>query len=142
MKCPLLFIILFALFMPLHATHASEALVCKSEGDFVVIDFGNTSPPTYFVLRTPDDRTVYLRYPPKGIDVFGAGYSHRLKLDVRKLKGYSIFNGQKEPAPAFVYSGKYELLFQDANTIAGQEIRTLSCSVAVSLSKGAKILGK
>lgn len=107
----------------------------------MIVDFGNTAPPTFFVIRTPDDRTVYLRYPPKGIDVMGQGYSNKhLELDTKKQQGYSIFNDKKEQVAAFVYSGKYELLFQDANTVADQEIRSLSCSVTVSMPGGRKAL--
>lgn len=77
-------------------------IACEVHGNHVVVDFKGLRHPTYFGIRTPDDRFVYLRYPPEAIDVLGEAYrKDRLELDIQTLTGYALHDGRKRPVRVF-----------------------------------------
>jgi len=107
-------------------------LECQVAPDRVIVKLGATKHPTYFAIETPDDRFVYIRYPPEQIDVLGKNYfESEMDLPIGSLSGYVMVNGEKSPARVFATSGEYRLIFQDANTAFGMDLHKLACTVHV-----------
>ena len=130
---PLMFIALLVAWESQSSGQSFQPLECKVAPNSVIVSFGATKHPTYFGIETPDDRFVYIRYPPKQIDVLGGDYFKReIELSLRDLSGFVINNGEKSPARVFGKNGKYQLIFQDANTAYGVDLHELSCSIRVS----------
>ncbi|MFC3550833.1 hypothetical protein ACFOLC_07355 [Lysobacter cavernae] len=107
----------------------------ESEGN-IVIDFGSTRHPTYVGVQTPRDQFIYLRYPPRGIDVLGDEYRRdTLKLDTSTLRGMKIDGESVTQVKVFDAPGKYTLRFQDANRAEHEDLFALSCTVILSSEK-------
>ncbi|HET7161482.1 MAG TPA: hypothetical protein VFI32_02250 [Rhodanobacteraceae bacterium] len=129
----LLLVVLLTAWGSRSSVGSAHPLDCKIESGSIIVSFGATKHPTYFGIETPDDRFVYIRYPPKKIDVLGDDYYKReVSLSLRDLSGFVINNGTKSPARVFDVNGKYRLIFQDANTAYGVDLHELSCAVRIS----------
>lgn len=125
--------LLFAVPLMMGAGSASKGgheLSCHTTDGKVVINFGSTRHPTYFGVQTPQDEFVYLRYPPRNIDVLGDEYRQdTFRLDVPTLQGVKLSAGIAAKVKVFATPGKYVLRFQDANRLEYEDLFELSCTV-------------
>lgn len=109
-----------------------NVLQCMQSGDDVVIDFGSTRHPTHFGVQTPNDQFVYLRYPPRGVDVLGERYrAPRLRLDTNNLTGVIFVNEKPTTVKVFETPGRYTLRFRDATRLAFEDHFVLSCEITI-----------
>lgn len=114
------------------ASPVTEAVACVVRQGSVLVSFGATKRPTYFGVLTPNDHFIYLRYPPRGIDVLGEQYlEDPIELDVSGLTGVRILDDELLPARVFPGPGNYQLHFQDANTALGIDLHQAQCTVTV-----------
>lgn len=103
---------------------------CRVEGAVFELDFGWTKAPTKAAVILPSGKLLRLRDPAEDIDTLGSAYpGGRLRVDAASLLG---IDHSMRHVPVFGAPGKYEFLFQDANTAEDMDLHRVHCTVTLS----------
>lgn len=136
--------ILFSAAMSVPLARSSDAptlddhdprLTCRLDKGVITVDAPYTRRPTSFGILAPDDRFFYIVHPAQKIDNLAGGYkANPIRLDFSNQKG-TVVDKDKVPihvAKVFSEVGEYQLIFSDANRIAGEPTHSMKCVLTVT----------
>lgn len=108
---------------------ASPFVRCAVQGDRVEVDLGSTRRTAFVGVVTPSQKLLHLVNPTLKVDLLGDRYaSPSFALSIPGEQGVTR---DGKTLRIFAERGEYSVVFRDANTTAGEELRTFSCEVRV-----------
>lgn len=112
---------------PLADKSASPFVTCRVVGNAVQVTFRGSAP-TMFQIDDPQQVSYALVDPAQKLNLVGKAYAAEFRLPIASQQGVAADGSRRL---VFTKPGRYRLLFQDANTFAGAELRRFSCDVAI-----------